>query len=100
MATLSKDRASYFRKLAKDARAGAANMDDYGARQTLMQAAAMWDLVAEREQERSSNRSSQLGPPPEQPRVLSVSKPPDVRPKRMWVAVRSLAKILRPQPHH
>ena len=100
MATLCKDRATYFRKLAKDARAGAANMDDYGARQTLMQTAVMWDLFAEREQERSSNRSSQLGTSAEQVRVLSNSRPPDVRPKRLWVAVRSLAKFLRPQQHH
>ena len=99
MATLSKDRATYFRKLAKDARADAANMDDYGARQTLMQSAAMWDLVAEREQERSSNRSSQLGPSAEQARAPSNPRPPDVRPRRLWVAVRSLAKFLRPQQH-
>ena len=100
MATLSKDRATYFRKLAKDARADAANMDDYGARQTLMQAAAMWDLLAEREQERASNRSSQPGPSAEQVRVLSNSRPPEVRPKRLWAAVCSLAKLLQPQQHH
>jgi len=56
MDTLPQARAAYFRKLATEARAGAANMVDYGARQTLMQAASMWDLIAERTQERSSKQ--------------------------------------------
>jgi len=100
MATLSENRAACFRKLATDARAVAANTADYGARHTLMQAASVWDLVAEREQERSSNRSSQLGPSAEQARAPSNPRPPDVRPRRLWVAVRNLAKFLRPQQHH
>jgi hypothetical protein len=41
MATLPKDRAAHFRKLAADTRAATANMADYGARHTMMQTTEM-----------------------------------------------------------
>ena len=99
MDTLPQARAAYFRKLATEARAGAANMVDYGARQTLMQAASMWDLIAERTQERSSKIVSQLGRSTEQVRVLSIARPPNLRSRRLWIAVLSLAKLLQGQQH-
>ena len=99
MDTLLQDRAAYFRKLATEARAGAANMVDYGARQTLMQSASMWDLIAERTQERSSNRVSQIGRSTEQVRALSIAIPPNLRSRRLWIAVLSLAKLLQGQQH-
>ena len=71
-------------------------MADYGARQTLMQAACMWDLIAEREQERCSNRF-QRGPSAEPVRALSPAIRTNLRPRRLWTAVRSLAKLLQPQ---
>ena len=74
-------------------------MADYGARQTMLQAACMWDLIAEREQERSSNRFSQLGPSAVQGRALSTARPPNQRPRRVWIVVRSLGKLLQPQQH-
>ena len=74
-------------------------MADFGARRTMLQAASMWDLMAEREQERSSNRSSQLRGSAEQVRALSIARAPHLRPRRLWIAVRSLAKFLQPQQH-
>ena len=73
-------------------------MADYGARQTLMQTASMWDLLAEREQERCSNRSSQQ-PSPDRVRALSVARPPNLRPRLLWIAVRNIAKLIQPQQH-
>jgi hypothetical protein len=100
MATLPKDRAAHFRTLATDARAIAANMADYGARHTMMQAASMWDQVAEREQERCSNRLTHRGPPKVQVRVLSTAGRRSLGPREIWIAFRSLAtKLLHPQPY-
>lgn len=60
MDTLPKNRTAYSRNLASEA----ASMADYGARHTMMQAAFMLDVVAERERERYPNRFSSIGPSP------------------------------------
>ena len=99
MASLPNGRAAHFRALAAESRAGAANLADYGARQTMLQAAHMWDQIADREEEVSSTRCSQLGPSAEQVRVLSTPKPTNLRRGRLWIAVRSFAKRLQPQQH-
>ena len=43
----SKDRAAYYRARAAEARAKAEAMSDYEAKATMMQVAAMWDLMAD-----------------------------------------------------
>jgi hypothetical protein len=43
----SKDRAAYYRARAAEARAKAETMSDVEAKATMMQVAAMWDLMAE-----------------------------------------------------
>jgi hypothetical protein len=40
------DRAQYYRQRAAEARAKAEAMTDYAARQTMLQVAAMWELMA------------------------------------------------------
>jgi len=42
----SKDRAAYYRERAAEARAKAETMTDDEARQTMLQVAAMWNLMA------------------------------------------------------
>jgi hypothetical protein len=44
---LGKDRAAYYRARAAEARAKAETMSDIEAKATMMQVAAMWDLMAE-----------------------------------------------------
>ena len=59
----------------------------------------MWDLIAEREQERSSNHFSQHAHGREQVRALTAAKRPKLRHRGLWIAVRSVAKLLKPQQH-
>lgn len=98
MDTRPGDHSAHFRKLATKARAGAANMADYGARQTMMQTAHMWDQIAECKQERSSSRT-QLGPAAEQVTALPAATRINLRSRRLWIAIRSLAKLLQPEQH-
>lgn len=74
-------------------------MADYGARRTMLQAASTWDLIAEREEERSSNRAAHPRRSAEQVRALSIARPLNLRPRRVWIAIQSLAKLLQPQQH-
>jgi hypothetical protein len=54
----TENRLTYYRERAADARAKADAMRDYEARQTMLQAASMWDLMAKTAEEHS---------PPERP---------------------------------
>lgn len=73
-------------------------MADYGARHTLMQTAAVWDLIAERATKRSSTNGRMPVSPPAAfaSKQTSVPKQTSFLPERLWRIVGKL----RQQPRH
>ena len=51
----SKERAAFYRERAAEARARAEAMTDYAARRAMLEAAAMWELMAKNTEQSGSN---------------------------------------------